>query len=233
LIVTASYGQILPKELLDGPEYGCINVHASLLPKLRGGAPIHYAIMQGEKETGVTIMYMAEKLDSGDMLKQRNIPIKESDDVGDMHDKLSMLGAKLLMETLPDLFSGNLKAVKQDESKATFASNIRREQEKIDWNQSNQEIYNHIRGLHPWPVAYTLDEGKRLKIWQAERDERQFEAQPGKIVEVSGDGFVVVCGDKKGLKVTGIQPEGKKKMSVEAYLQGSPDRIQPGVRLGE
>src|SRR3954454_10017172 len=149
LIVTAAFGQILPKELLEAPRFGCINVHASLLPELRGGAPIHYAIMQGKEKTGVTIMYMAEKLDAGDILTQVEVPILENDDVGTMHEKLSDAGAKLLTETLPKLLRGELTPKHQIDDEATFASNIKRAQEKIDWTQTGEMIYNHIRGLYP------------------------------------------------------------------------------------
>ncbi|MDY0396324.1 methionyl-tRNA formyltransferase [Virgibacillus halophilus] len=233
LIVTAAYGQILPKELLEAPVYGCVNVHASLLPKLRGGAPIHYAIMQGEKETGVTIMYMAEKLDAGDMLKQRSIPIGKEDDVQSMHDKLSVLGAELLLETLPEIFAGTVNADKQDETKATFAPNIKRELEKIDWEKSDQEIYNHIRGLHPWPVAYTLYEGERMKIWWAKPNGQMYDGEPGEIMEVKENCFIVACGNKLGLEVVDMQPAGKKRMTVKDYLHGATGRIKPGTRLGE
>ena len=147
LIVTAAFGQILPNVLLDAPRFGCINVHASLLPELRGGAPIHYAIIQGKEKTGVTIMYMAEKLDAGDILTQVEVPILENDNVGTMHEKLSLAGAKLLSDTLPKLLEGELSSRKQKDEVATFASNIKREQEKIDWTQAGEDIYNHIRGL--------------------------------------------------------------------------------------
>ncbi|AIF43809.1 methionyl-tRNA formyltransferase [Virgibacillus sp. SK37] len=233
LIVTAAYGQILPKALLDAPKFGCINVHASLLPELRGGAPIHYAIMQGKEETGITIMYMAEKLDAGDILMQRSVIIEEKDHVGSMHDKLSQTGAKLLVECLPRLFSNELTPIKQEEAKATFARNITREQEKIDWTKGNREIYNHIRGLHPWPVAFTTYEGKIMKIWWAQMDDSLYEGQPGEIIsKVSDEAFIVVCGDNKGIKVTEIQPAGKKRMTVKEYLQGSMDRIKQGKVMG-
>ena len=153
LVVTAAFGQILPNELLEAPKYGCINVHASLLPELRGGAPIHYAILQGKKKTGITIMYMAEKLDAGDILTQVEVEIGELDHVGTLHDKLSEVGAKLLSETIPLLLDGKLTPIKQDDNEATFAANIKREQEKIDWCRSGEEIYNQIRGLHPWPFS--------------------------------------------------------------------------------
>lgn len=234
IIVTAAYGQILPKELLDGPKYGCINVHASLLPELRGGAPIHYAIMQGKKETGITIMYMAEKLDAGDILTQKSIPIENEDHVGSMHDKLSQLGSELLMETLPRLFNGELSPIKQDDSKATFAANIKREQELINWDRTSVEIYNQIRGLHPWPVAFTTYQGNTMKVWWAELTDKQFDGRPGEIVEKEHDeAVVVVCGDQKGLRLTEIQPAGKKRMTVKEYLQGSSERIQIGTIMGE
>lgn len=234
LIVTAAYGQLLPNGLLEAPEFGCINVHASLLPELRGGAPIHYAIMQGKKETGITIMYMAEKLDAGDILTQQAIPIGETDHVGTMHDKLSAVGASLLMDTLPQLFAGKLTPKKQDEEKATFASNIKREQESINWSKPCDSIYNQIRGLHPWPVAYTTYEGKIMKIWWGETDGKTYpDRKVGEIVSKDEKSFVAVCGDRKGLRVTEIQPAGKKRMSVQEYLQGSQERIQCGIVLGE
>ncbi|MFL6562549.1 MAG: methionyl-tRNA formyltransferase, partial [Bacillus sp. (in: firmicutes)] len=173
LIVTAAFGQILPNKLLEAPKYGCINVHASLLPELRGGAPIHYAIIQGKQKTGVTIMYMVEKLDAGDILTSIEVPITEEDNVGTLHVKLSAAGAKLLSETLPLLLEGQLTPRPQNNNEATFASNIKREQEKIDWAKTGEEIYNHIRGLNPWPVAFTTLNGQVLKIWRAKKVEGQ------------------------------------------------------------
>lgn len=233
IIVTAAYGQILPKALLDYPKYGCINVHASLLPKLRGGAPIHYAILQGEKETGVTIMYMVEKLDAGDMLSQRAIPIEQEDDVGILHDKLSALGADLLLETLPKLFAGEIHPVKQKEEEATFAPNITRDVEKIDWMKSSEEVYNHIRGLRPWPVAYTTYDEKLMKIWRAELLDKKLTGKAGEIVSVDETSFTVACGDGKGVIITEIQPAGRRRMYVEDYLRGAKDRIKIGKILGE
>lgn len=234
LIVTAAYGQILPNALLEAPEFGCINVHASLLPELRGGAPIHYAIVQGKKETGITIMYMVEKLDAGDILTQVSVPIEEDDNVGTMHDKLSEAGSSLLLETLPKLFAKQLEQVKQDEAKATFAANIKREQERIDWEKDNQAIYNQIRGLHPWPVAFTTYEGNVMKIWWGEVDSTTYQGKPGEIVKkLDDEAFVVICGNQQGLKITEIQPAGKKRMQVKDYLLGSSDRIKLGVIMGE
>lgn len=234
LIVTAAYGQLLPNELLDYPEFGSINVHASLLPELRGGAPIHHAILQGKKETGITIMYMVEKLDAGDILTQQAIAIEDTDDVGSLHDKLSEVGSELLLETIPRLFANEITPIKQDESKATFASNIRREQERIDWTESSLIIYNHIRGLRPWPVAYTTYENKPMKLWAGVIDDKNYEGVPGEIVsKPENEAIVVVCGDKKGIRLTQIQPSGSRKMSVADYLRGSSDRIKLGTVLGE
>lgn len=234
LIVTAAYGQILPREILESPTYGCINVHASLLPELRGGAPIHYAIMQGKEVTGVTIMYMAEKLDAGDILSQVEIPIEQDDHVGTMHDKLSQAGANLLSETLPSLFNNEITPRKQDESLVTFASNIKREEERIDWSKSAREIVNQIRGLHPWPVAFTTYEGKVMKIWWGEETFRvKKSGNIGEIIEKDTNGFYVQCGNNTIVKISEIQPAGKKRMLVEDYLKASQDRIKLGVKLGE
>lgn len=232
LIVTAAYGQLLPKEVLDYPPYGCINVHASLLPKLRGGAPIHYAILQGEKETGITIMYMAEKLDAGDIISQATIPILEEDHVGTLHDKLSEVGAKLLLDTLPEIFDGSNKRIVQNEAEATFAANITREQEKIDFSQSHEKVYNHIRGLHPWPVAYAKLDDQTLKVWWAEKNDSLYEnSKPGEIVKVTDDAFLVACGDQRAVAITDVQVAGKRRMTVQQLLRGNSDQFKVGQLL--
>lgn len=223
LVITAAYGQILPKKLLDAPTYGCINVHASLLPELRGGAPIHYAIIQGKEKTGITIMYMAEKLDAGDILAQTVVPIAERDTVGTLHDKLSEAGADLLSDTLPKLLNGEITPIKQDDREATFAPNIKHEQEKIDWHKTGEEIYNHIRGLNPWPVAYTTLDGKPIKIWWGEKQPHPNIEQPGTIVAVEKDGFIVATGNSTAIKITELQPAGKKRMPAAQFLLGKPD----------
>jgi methionyl-tRNA formyltransferase len=233
LIVTAAFGQILPLELLTAPKFGCINVHASLLPELRGGAPIHYAIIQGKEKTGVTIMYMAEKLDAGDILTSVEVPILEDDNVGTMHDKLSEAGAKLLSETIPKLLKNELTPIVQDEEKVTFASNIQREQEKVDWTQSGEVIYNHIRGLNPWPVAYTLLKGTVLKIWQSKKILNENKAAPGTVVNIEDDGIVIATGNETAIKITELQPSGKKRMSAEQYLRGAASDLTTGTILGE
>ncbi|MDC3416443.1 methionyl-tRNA formyltransferase [Aquibacillus salsiterrae] len=233
IIITAAFGQILPKALLEAPELGCINVHASLLPELRGGAPIHYAIMQGKKETGITIMYMVEKLDAGDIISQDKITIEEDDHVGSLHEKLAKVGSNLLSKTLPNIFNKQITPLKQNEELATYASNIKREQEKIDWSKPSGDIYNQIRGLHPWPVAFTTLEGKTIKIWWAIPVNKSYQdAQYGEIVSKEEDGFIVCCGDQYGLKITDLQPAGKKRMDARDYLRGSGSGLQVGQKLG-
>lgn len=229
LVVTAAFGQILPKELLEAPTYGCINVHASLLPELRGGAPIHYSIIQGKEKTGVTIMYMVEKLDAGDILTQVEVPIEERDTVGTLHDKLSAAGAELLSNTIPLLLEGKITPVKQEEEHATFAYNIKREQEKIDWSKSGEEIYNHIRGMHPWPVAYTTLQGQVVKVWWGEKVHAS-RNEPGVILDIEADGFVVATGNETAIKITDLQPAGKKRMSGTEFLRGI--KLQTGIQLG-
>jgi methionyl-tRNA formyltransferase len=233
LIVTAAFGQILPKELLDAPRFGCINVHASLLPELRGGAPIHYAIIQGKEKTGVTIMYMAEKLDAGDILTQVEVPILETDNVGTMHEKLSLAGAQLLSDTIPKLLEGELSPRKQKDEEATFASNIKREQEKIDWTQAGEAIYNHIRGLCPWPVAYTTMDGAVLKIWQALKLPSKQKGAPGTILEIENDGFIIATGNETAIKILELQPSGKKRMSAEQFLRGAGAHLTKGIIIGD
>ncbi|WP_089967613.1 methionyl-tRNA formyltransferase [Lihuaxuella thermophila] len=230
LIVTAAYGQILPEEILKAPRFGCINVHASLLPKYRGGAPIHRAIMEGEKETGVTIMYMVKALDAGDMIAQRAVPITERDHVGSMHDKLSRVGADLLKEVLPRLIRGEIQAVPQDESQATYAPNIRREDEKMDWTRPAEELARQVRGLHPWPVAFTLWKGKPFKIWWAEPSGEPAEKSPGTVKRVAEDGIAVATGEGT-LILKEVQPSGKKRMSVEEFVRGR--QMEAGERLGD
>jgi len=233
LIVTAAFGQILPKQLLEAPKYGCINVHASLLPELRGGAPIHYAIIQGKEKTGISIMYMVEKLDAGDILTQIEVPVTETDTVGTLHDKMSTAGADLLSETIPKLLKGELTPVSQNDEEATFAWNIKREQEKIDWTQPGEQIYNHIRGMNPWPVAYTTLNGSVLKIWASEKATHSGTQDPGTIVKLEEDGFIVAAGNGTGIKITELQPAGKKKMDAKQFLLGAGSNIEPGIKLGD
>ncbi|MED4581799.1 methionyl-tRNA formyltransferase [Brevibacillus choshinensis] len=233
LIVTAAYGQILPKRLLDVPRFGCINVHASLLPKYRGGAPIHKSIVEGEKESGVTIMYMVEALDAGDMLTKVVVPIEERDTVGSLHDKLAAAGSSLLIDTVPRLLAGELEAEVQDHAAATFAPNIKRTDERIDWTRTAEQIYNQVRGLNPWPVAFTTHGGKVWKIWWVEKQASDNNGQEaGTIIAREEDGLVVACGSG-AVKITELQPEGKKRMSALDFLRGAGNSIEIGTKVGE
>lgn len=219
LIVTAAFGQLLPTSLLEAPRLGAINVHASLLPKYRGGAPIHQAIIDGESQTGISIMYMVAKLDAGDIIAQQAIDIEQTDDVGTMHDKLSFLGATLLKETLPSIINETNERTPQDDAHATFASNISREDEHINWNQSADEIYNHIRGLSPWPVAYTTLDDANMKIYAA-KIERNKQGEAGKIIETTKKAIIVGTGSADAIALTDIKVAGKKRMLAANYLSG-------------
>ncbi|MEO3947535.1 methionyl-tRNA formyltransferase [Gorillibacterium sp. CAU 1737] len=231
LIVTAAYGQILPKAVLDLPRLGCINVHGSLLPRYRGGAPIQYAVMNGDAETGVTLMYMAEGLDTGDMISKVVIPIHDEDTAGTIFDKLSVEGAELLRRTLPDLIAGRVTAVPQDEDAATYSPTIKREDELLDWSRSARELFNQIRGLNPWPVAYTHLNGEVLKVWAAAPPTGQasLEQAPGTVLTVKGNGIEVATGSGT-LWLTQVQPSGKKAMDAAAFGRGGG--IHPGDVLG-
>ncbi len=224
IIITCAYGQIIPRELLVYPKYGCINVHASLLPKLRGGAPIHHAIIDGYKKTGVTIMYMSPKLDAGDIISQKEINIEDTDTAESLFNKLSILGRDLLMETLPNIISGNINPIKQDESEATFASNISKEDEKIDFDKSTKQIYNQIRGLNSWPGAYAIFEGKRMKIWSSRISDvvDPFKLN-GQILNIYPDGIGVKT-DNGEIVLTEIQIEGKRRMKASDFLNGLQDK---------
>ena len=221
MIVTCAYGQIIPKELLDFPKYGCINVHASLLPKLRGGAPIHKAIINNYPSTGVTIMYMAEKMDAGDIISQVETPIYREDNLESLHDRLSVLGTKLLLDTIPNIVSGNINPIKQNEEEVTYAWNITREEEHIDFNKSVIEIFNQIRGLSPVPGAYALLDDQVVKIYASYISTSFFTTlENGTIGKIYKDGIGVSCKDGE-IIITEIQFAGKKKMSVKNYLNGT------------
>ena len=220
MIVTCAYGQIIPKEILDYPRLGCINVHGSLLPKLRGGAPIHHAIMDGLDETGITIMYMDVSMDSGDIISQRSIPITDSDNVGILWDKLSLLGRDLLLDTLPSIIDGTNDRIKQDESLVTFGYNVKREEEHVDFNNTSRKVFNHIRGLNPWPSAYAVLDDQQMKIYDSEISDKDFSTKTcGEIVDVNKEGIVVKTVDGSIVLKT-IKPFGKKMMNAKDYVNG-------------
>ena len=219
IIITCAYGQILPKEILNYPKYGCINVHGSLLPKLRGGAPIHHAIINGDKVTGMTIMYMDEKMDSGDIITQREVPILDSDNLDSLYSKMSTVGSELLIDTLPSIIDGTNDRIKQNEEEVTFGLNITKEDEIINFNDNAINIFNKVRGLDSVPGASTYLDNKRLKIYKVEITNKNSNNTPGEIVEVLKDGLIVSTKDNL-IKILEIKLEGKKRCMVSEYLNG-------------
>ena len=218
LIAVTAFGQILPEEILNMPKYGCINVHGSLLPKYRGAAPLQWAVINGEKETGVTTMYMAKGMDTGDMLLKEKIEVSSQDTYGSIHDKLCVIGAELLLKTIEGLEKGTLQRIPQQEEQATYASMLTKESGHIDWSKKCDEIICLIHGLDPVPTAYTIYEGEVLKVWQAEKIQ-QPTGKIGEITAITKKGFVVTAGDGSIL-VTEVQAKGKKRMGTDAYLRG-------------
>lgn len=220
LIVTCAYGQILPEEILNYPKYGCINVHASLLPKLRGGAPIHHAIIDGYKETGITIMYMSKKMDQGDILTQVKTEIRDDDTLGTLQYKLSEMAKDLLKATIPLLIDKKIVPLKQKEEEATYGYNISREEEKIDFNKTCEEVDRQVRGLNPVPACYTTLDGKRLKVYDVRFGDKYYpNTENGTIVDFHHDGFSVVCGGKE-LVITDLALEGKRRCAAKDFLNG-------------
>lgn len=228
IIVVVAFGQILPEEILNLPPYGCVNVHASLLPKYRGAAPIQWAVIDGEKETGVTTMYMAKGLDTGDMLDKVVVPIDPKETGESLHDKLSEAGGRLILETLTKLENGTAVRIPQNDAESCYAKMLTKELGEIDWNQSAAAIERLIRGLNSWPSAYTHLDGKILKIWDADVEEGQADVAVGTVTEVKKDCFYVQTGDGR-LKINEIQLQGKKRMAVQAFLLGY--KIEKGTVL--
>lgn len=223
LIVTAAYGQILPVAVLDLPKFGCLNVHGSLLPKYRGGAPIQRSIINGEKETGITLMYMAEGLDTGDMIAKAVVPIEDEDTSGTMFEKLSVAGAKLLLEQLPLVLNGTAERIPQNDAESTYAPNLTREDERIDWSRSSRDIFNRVRGLVPFSGAFTMWNGEVFKIWAvAKPSQAELNGSvqaPGTVLDLSSDGIEVQTGDGTVL-LTRVQPAGKKAMEASEFIRG-------------
>jgi methionyl-tRNA formyltransferase len=239
LIVTAAYGQILPKAVLDIPAHGCINIHGSLLPKYRGGAPIQYAIMNGDSVTGVTIMYMAEGMDTGDMISKVELPIGDGDTTGTMFEKLAAAGAELLARTLPELLAGRITAEPQNDSEAVYSPTIKREDEQIDWSVPALRIFNLVRALHPRPGAYTLLNGDIVKIWGCLHPQNATPrgrttgydaAVPAGTVVQAGDQGIEVATGEGTLWITELQPSGKKAMDAATFLRGA--KLPAGTVFG-
>ncbi|CAM3720199.1 methionyl-tRNA formyltransferase [Cohnella lubricantis] len=237
LIVTAAYGQILPRGVLDLPRLGCVNVHGSLLPRYRGGAPIQRSVIDGEPSTGVTLMYMAEGLDTGDMIARVEVPITDEDTSGTMFEKLSVAGAKLLEEWLPRLEAGTAPRVKQDDALATYAPNLTRDDERLHWEHTSRQVFNRVRGLNPMAGAFTHLNGEVFKVWgckapaasDAELPTEWLASQPGTVLDSGPFGIRVRTGDGS-IVLTEVQPAGKKMLSAAEYARGA--RLAPGTVLG-
>jgi len=227
LICVTAYGKILPKGLLELPPHGCINVHASLLPKYRGAAPINWAIVRGEGETGVTTMLMDEGMDTGSILLKRGIQIQDEDDAGSLSEKLSHLGGELLLETIAQLKEGKLNPTKQDESQATYAPMLKKSDGEIKWDNSALEIWNLIRGMNPWPGTFTKLGNKSLKIFRSRIVEGQ--GKSGEVIE-SGPGGLIVAARAGALDILELQIEGGKRLDIKSFLTGR--KIEKGTMLG-
>lgn len=227
-IVVAAYGQILPKEILDLPRYGCINIHASLLPKYRGAAPIQWCIIDGEKQTGVTTMMMAQGLDTGDMLQTAIVDITETMTAGELHDILAEKGAELILTTLEAVENGALAPEKQDDSLSCYASMISKDMCKIDFSKPARDVYNFIRGMSPSPCAYTFMSDKRLKVYMAQLSDIRSDKVCGMVIDTNE--FIVVCGDNNCIRLTEVQGEGGKRMSARDFLRGN--KLADGLILG-
>lgn len=232
LIVTAAFGQFLPEKILTTPKFGAVNVHASLLPKYRGGAPVHYSIIEGEQETGVTIMEMVKKMDAGDILSQKAIPITKTDDVGTMFDKLSLVGKELLLETLPKLLANEITPIPQDETKVTFSPNITREQERIDWHKTAEQVDNQVRGMRPWPTAFTTYNEMNWKLWDVTPLDETTTEVPGTIIHRGKKELWIACGNGTVLSINELQPSGKGKLFIQDFLNGVGKTVAKSDKVG-
>lgn len=227
-IVTAAFGQFLPTKLLENFQFA-VNVHASLLPKYRGGAPIHYALINGDEEAGVTIMEMVKEMDAGDMIAARSLPILDEDNVGTLFEKLAVLGRDLLLDNLPAYLAGEIKPRPQNPDLVTFSPNILPEEEVLDWTKTNRQVFNQIRGMNPWPVAHTLLNGQRFKIYEAKPCEGN--GNPGQVIHLTKKELIVATGEG-ALSLKLVQPAGKPKMSIADFLNGAGRQLTVGDHFG-
>ena len=227
-MITAAYGQFLPTKMLDAAKVAAVNVHGSLLPKYRGGAPVQYSIINGDKETGISIMYMVKKMDAGDVIAQRTIPIEKNDDNGTMFKKLSIVGRDLLLETLPKLIRGEVDATPQDESKVVFSPNITTAQERVDYRMTAQQIDDKVRGLRPAPLGNMVIDGLRTKIYDVTPLDEKTELAPGKVVRLTKHQLVLAAGQGTTYQVNRLKPAGKQAMDITAYLNGHQDLHEGG-----
>lgn len=231
IIITCAYGQIVPKQMLDYPLYGCVNVHASLLPKYRGASPISEAIKNGDSETGITIMYMEESLDTGNMIHSASIPIEETDTLGTLSEKLSKLGSELMIKTLPKIIEDENFNIPQNEDDATYVGLIKREDERIDFNKTRKEVYNFIRSINPSPLANTIINGEEWKIIESKIGEEKT-GSIGTITSINKDSFGIMCKDGEIL-ITKVKPFGKKEMLVKDLFNGYDKKKLENIKVGE
>lgn len=222
LIVVAAYGRILPPDILALPKLGCVNVHSSLLPKYRGAAPINWAILNGEDETGVTIMYMAEGMDTGDILAQTSTPIDLNENAAQLFDRLALLGADLLVKTIAQLTEGTVRPVPQNDSLSTHAPMLSRELSPMDWNRTARQLHDQVRGLYPWPAATAELDGVRCKVLRTAILDEQTKDAPGTVLQADKRGLRIACGGGGVLEIVEVQPDGKKAMAASAFLMGHP-----------
>ena len=225
LIVVAAYGRILPKEILEYPSFGCINVHSSLLPAYRGAAPINWSILNGDRETGVTIMHMAEELDAGDIILQERTEIAQTENAEELYTRLAEIGAELLLQAVEKIEDGTAQRLPQNPDKVTFAPMLSRELSAMDWSRSARELHNQVRGLVSWPMAVTELDGVRCKVWRTRVCEEKTAKQAGHFVQADKKGLKIACGDGTVLQLLEIQPDGKKRMEATAFLLGHPISI--------
>ena len=218
LIVTCAYGQFVPRVILEAPRLGCINVHASLLPKLRGGAPIQHAIIDGYETTGITIMEMAIRMDAGNIISRREVTIEDNDTYGSLHDRLMVTATELLRDTMPSVLEGSYESLVQDEEEATFGYNITKEEEHVDLTRSYRQVYNQIRGLIPVPCSYILVDGKKYKLWNVSETDREYEAENGTLVVDKG---LFIAVDNRLLEILELQPEGRSQMKARDFINGA------------
>ena len=230
IIITAAYGQIIPDIVLNYPKYGAINVHGSLLPKLRGGAPIHHAIINGDKEIGVTIMYMDKRMDAGDIISQRAIPLTNDMNLDIAYEKLAILGRDLLIETIPSIINGTNNRIHQNENEVTFGYNITKEEEKINFDDTSMNVYNKIRGLSSVPGAYAIINNKRMKVYSSTISDIKSKNLPGVIEDIRNDGIYVNTKDYI-IKLTDIKLEGKKRCPVHEFINGIKKEDYIGVKF--
>lgn len=231
LIVTAAYGQFLPTKMLNAVKIAAVNVHGSLLPKYRGGAPVQYAIMNGDSETGISLIYMVKKMDAGDILAQKAVPIQPDDDTETMFDKLSIVGRDLLLATLPKVITGDISPVPQDQDQVVFSPNIKPEEEQLDFNQTAFMVNAKVRALRPDPVAYTVINGKRTKIWRAQVVDQTTEMAPGSVVEKTKHQLLLSAGKGTVLSIQELQPAGKPKQQITDYLNGIGQSLKVGQQV--